>query len=243
MAVTFVAAGSLATNTTTATLTITAPACQADDILVAAVLNKAISSDIQPPDGTWTPITDNLSCNATGTADDHTLRLFWKRATGSGGTFDFTKDIDDNLLFCGVISAWRGALLSGSPLDATAAANSINTTVADNVTFPAFDPTGTDSHIIFTASYGNDNTTFAAAMSSDVDPDCTTRFDLETGSGTDATIACTSGDSSGANITSRTWASGSTEDSASIGVIFGLVPQSTEAPFPYIGGGYFPTEG
>ncbi len=244
MAVTFVAAGTLATDTTVGTVTVTAPACNADDILIACIIHKALGANISPPDGTWTSIIfgDN---DCTTAADDHSYAVFWKRATGSGGSFAFANDVDDNLLLAGVISAWRGCPTAGDPLDATAASANETVGAADDVTFNAFDPTSTDSHIIFIAFYGNDLTTFAAAMSSDTNPDCTTRFDLETNAGTDCTIACTSGDTTdGSNIASRTWASGSTTDAGSTGVVFGLkVATVAAAPFPYMGGGYFPVEG
>jgi hypothetical protein len=231
MAVTFQAAGAaLNTNISITTLGIVAPACAADDILIAAVMGKAATGNtISPPDGSWTEIIqDENDCTTAG--DDHRFALFWKRAVGgdSGATFNFTKATDDNLLFTGVISAWRGAVTSGSPLDATAAAATKTAGAADNVSFPAFDPTETDSHIIYVAFYGNDATTFAAAMSGDTNPDCTTRFDLETANGTDGTIACTSGDTTdGSSIAARTWASNSTVDAGNSGVVFALKPAPT----------------
>lgn len=223
MAVTFVAAGTLAGNATVATQAIVAPACAADDILIAVLVNKSVTSNtISAPDGTWTQITQGIA-DCTLAADDHEYAVFWKRATGSGGTFTFTKATDDNNLFAGVIYAFRGCPTSGSPLDATAVGVSVNAAAADNVTFPAFDPTNTDSHIVFIAIYGNDLTTFASAMSSDTDPDCTLRDDQETSTGSDASIACISGDTTdGANIASRTWASSSTTDAGSTGIVFGL---------------------
>lgn len=243
MAVTFVAAGSLNTDTTTGSLALTAPACNAGDILVACIMAKILGVSVSPPDGTWTQIASaNTDC--TIAADDHSCTLYWKRATGSGGTFTFTDDLGGGYLLAGVIAAWRGSLASGDVLDNTVPTPSSNVAAADNVTFPAYDPVGTDSHVIFVAFYGNDATTFAASMSSDTNPDCTNRFDLETNAGTDCTIACTSGDTTdGANIASRTWASSSTTDAGSTGVVFALKAAATEAPFPYVGGGYFPIEG
>jgi hypothetical protein len=228
MAVTFAAAGAaLNTNISITTLGIVGPACSADDILIAHVMGKqATGNTISPPDGTWTEIIqDENDCTTAG--DDHRFALYWKRAVGgdSGATFNFTKAVDDNLLFAGVISAWSGAVTSGSPLDGTAAAATKTVGTADNVSFPAFDPTETNSHIIYTAFYGNDNTTFAAAMSADTNPDCTTRFDLETANGTDGSIACTSGDTTdGSNIAARTWASNAAVDAGSAGVVFALKP-------------------
>ena len=220
MAITFVANGALAIDAATATLAVDAPTCLANDILVCALLNKELTVTISPPDGTWTQLAQN---EIDSTVNDFRFALFWKKATASGGTFNFTKSADNNILFIGVISAWRGSPTPDSPIDVTAVGVSLNTTAADNVTFPAFDPTATAVHVIYTAFYGDDATTFAAAMSADTNPDCTTRFDLESNAGTDGSIACTSGDNDGSSIASRTWASASTTDAGSAGVVFALI--------------------
>lgn len=243
MAVSFVAAGSLAVDTTVGAVSITAPACNADDILICCVIHKALAANISAPDGTWTNIIfgDN---NCTTAADRHSFTIFWKRATGSGGSFVFSNDIDDNLLLAGVICAYRGCPTTGDVLDATASTANKTVGAADNVTFDAFDPTGTDSEICYVAFYGQDQTAFSASMSSDTNPDCTVRFDLETSSGTDCTIALTSGPTTdGSNIASRTWASNATTDSGNTGVVFGLKAAAANDPFPYVGGGYYPVEG
>ena len=62
-------------------------------------------------------------------------------------------------------------------------------------------------------------------MSNDVNPDCTTRFDLETSTGNDATIMCTTGSNDGSNVAARTWATSSTTDAGSTGVVFALKPK------------------
>lgn len=224
MAVSFVAAGSNVTNTTNQTLALVAPTCQEDDILLACIINKALTVAISAPDSTWTEIYQaNADC--TTAAADHRAAIFWKRAEklSSGDTFNFTK-ASGTVLFMGNISAWRGCN-PFSPIDATAVGATVTVADNDNVTFPAFDPTSAEAHVVFVAFYGNDLTTFNAAMSSDVNPDCTTRWDNESSAGNDATIACTSGLADGSNIASRTWASASTADAGSTGVVFGLVPK------------------
>jgi len=224
MAVAFQAVGSLATNITTQTLGVVAPTCQLNDILVCCLINKLLTVAISPPDSTWTQIYQaNGDC--TTAADDHRAAIYWKRAaqSDSGATFNFTK-VSGTDLFAGVISAWRGCKEMGSPIDLTAVGATVTVGAADTVSFPAFDPRADQSQVLFVAFYGNDLTTFAAAMSVDVNPDCTNRWDLETASGSDCTIACTSGQSDGQNIASRTWASASTNDSGSTGVVFALIP-------------------
>ena len=221
---TFVAAGALATNAAVASMAVTAPTLAANDIMIASLVNKALGNVISPPDGTWTEIIqDDADCNLA--VDDHRFAVYWKRAASgdSGAAFTFTKVTDDNQLFAGVISAWRGCVTTGSPIDGGAAAKT--SAAADNVSFPALWPAGPNEAVVFIAFYGNDLTTFAAAMSSDTNPDCTTRFDLENSGGTDCSIACTSGPLTGAPFVGvRTWASASTTDAGSTGVVFGLKP-------------------
>jgi hypothetical protein len=218
----FVNAGSLATNITNQTLAVVSGAYQTNDILIVQVINKALTLAISAPDSTWTEIYQ-ADGDCTTAADDHRAAIFWKRATtdGTGTTFNFTKP-SGTVLFAGVCSVWRGCN-PFMPLDTTARGATVTAAASDNVSFPAFDPTGSECHIIFMAFYGNDLTTFGAAMSNDVNPDCTTRYDLETSSGNDCTLACTSGNNDGSNIASRTWASASTTDAGSTGVVFGLV--------------------
>lgn len=224
MAITFNAAGALATNITTTTLPVVAPALSADDIMIACLMNKSPTANtISPPDGSWAQVIQETN---PGTISGHQYAVFWKRATGgdSGATFNFTKATDDNVLFTGVIGAWTGALAAGDVLDATASGATETTSNSADVAFPAFDPTATDVHVIFVAFYGVDETTFNAAMSSDTNPDCTTRWDLETPSGTDATIACTSGNNDGSNIAARTWSHTGVGTGKHTGVVFAIVP-------------------
>lgn len=228
MPITFVAAGAFAANATLATQNIVAPTLVANDVMLACVINKALGNVISAPDGTWTQIVqDDNDC--TTAADDHRFAIFWKRAAGgdSGATFAFTKATDDNSFFGGMIGAFRGCVTPGSPLDATAPGVQKTAAQTDDVTFPALDPTGTDVHVVFIAFYLNDLTTFAAAMSADTNPDCTLRWDTETATGTDCTIACMSGDNNGASIASRTWAAASTADAGNTGVVFALLPPGT----------------
>jgi hypothetical protein len=233
MAVTFVGAGSLALSATVATIS---PAAHSDtrvgDILICQLINKSVTANAVTPPAEWQAVIATEINDCTLAADDHQYSLYWFRATTAGAqTYNFTKATDDNLLFAAVISSWRGARSVDSPLDATAAVRTATAAAADNVTFPAYNPTANRVHAIFMAYYGNDLTTFAAAMSSDTNPDCTTRYDLETATGNDCSLACTSGDNDGSNIASRTWASASTADAGSTGVVFALVEDDNPAPY------------
>lgn len=237
MAVSFVAAGTLAGNITVATQAIVAPTCAVGDILICALINKSVTANVvTPPDAAWTAVIATEVNDCTTAADDHQYSVFWKRAVAadSGASFTFTKATDDNLLFAGLIVAYRGALGGGNPLDATAAARTLTAGAADNVTFPAYDPASTDNRVIFIAFYGNDLCAFAAAMSADTNPDCTIDTDQELSTGNDCNIAITSGTNDGTAIASRTWASTSTADAGNTGVVFALVAQINSTNKTYL---------
>ena len=240
MSVTFIGAGSLVTSATQPSLSVGTHANTAvGDILICQLINKSVTANaFSPPDGTWTQVIATEVNDCTTAADDHQYGLYWKRADTAGAqNFTFTKNTDDNVLFAAVISSWRGALASGDPLDATAAARTETAGADDNVNFPAYDPTETDVHVIFMAYYGNDATTFAAAMSNDTNPDCTLRYDLESSQGNDCSLACTSGDNDGSNVASRTWASASTTNAGNTGVVFALVAEPP--PTAHLAGNMF----
>jgi hypothetical protein len=225
--VSFVAAGALGTEVADQTLTVAAPTCEAGDILLAQIINKALSVAITPPAG-WTELYQ-ADADCTTAADDHRAALYWKRAAlaDSGANFDFTK-ASGTVLFAGVISAWRWAD-AFNPIDKSGVASQVNAAAADNVTFPAYDPWSDRAHVIFFSYYGNDLTTFGAAMSVDTNPDCTLRYDLESSAGNDCSLSCISGICDGSSIASRTWASASTADAGSTALVVGLVPR---APLP-----------
>ncbi len=225
MAVTFVASGTLASNTDQ-NRTITAPACNADDILICALYYQ--SSDactISAPDGTWTEVIAQGLNDTNIVARDIKYALFWKRATASGGDFVFSKSVADAYPFGGVILAYRGAETTGSPVDATAPTAKNTSVATQNVSFNAFNPTSTDVRVIFVAYYSDNVTTFAAAMSNDTNPDCTIDTDQETSIGSDFTIAVTSGTNNGDNVAARTWDSGQTTGGAT-GIVFALVAEA-----------------
>lgn len=226
MAVTRVAGWSFAGNATVTTQSITSPACSVGDLLVAFVINKALSNVISAPDSTWTEIYQ-WPADCTTAADDHRAAIFRKIATASWASFTFSKVTDDNVLFWWVIGVWTGHD-PNTPIDLTGAISQVNVAGSDNITFPAYNPNWLDSHIVFAGFYGNDLTTMNAAMSSDTNPDCTTRIDVETSTGNDCTISVTSWDTTdGSNIASRTWATASSVDAGSTWVVFGI---KTKAP-------------
>lgn len=196
----------------------------ASDTLFAALINKGPTNTISPPDGTWTELCQGW-IDTSVTNGDFQYAVFWKFATASGGgTFNFTKATDDNNLFAGVIWTHTGvSRAGGTPIDAAGYIATPTTAANANVSFAAYDPVGTQSEIFYLAFYGDDTTTFSAAMSADTNPDCTLRFDRENNAGTDASIAGTSGPTTdGSLIAARTWASGAGVAGGSVGVVFGI---------------------
>jgi hypothetical protein len=232
MAVTFVGASSLVNSGTTPQIDITSFTTPVGEyILIAVIINKDLISIITPPDGTWTEVIQGIN-DCTTAADDHVYAIYWKRVTADDGgdVYSFFKDIDDNKCFAGCILTFTGAISSGDILDAAGVGVTETAAAADNVSFPAFDPVEINSHIVFVAFYGNDQTSYSAAMSSDTNPDCTIRVDFETGTGTDASIAVTSGDTTdGSNIAARTWASNSTTNAGNTGVVLAIKPEPVAA--------------
>jgi hypothetical protein len=220
----FVGAGALAGNATVTPQAISSHAnTVVGDILICQLINKSVTANaVTPPDGTWTKLVEATN-NAGTVAHRHQYTLFWKRATLAGAqSYTFTKATDDNVLFAGVISTWRAP-----DLDATALGVTVTTAIADNVAFPAFDPTSTSAHVLYFAYYGLAATTFAVNMVANVNPACAIRYDLESATGTACTLACTSGDSTGAAIAIRTWASASTTDAGNTGVVLALTLEET----------------
>jgi hypothetical protein len=148
----------------------------------------------------------------------------------SGASFTFTKASDDNVVFGGVISAWRGHNQSG-PIDASAPTIFERTTNNENVDFLDFDPTSPDIEVVLVAFYGDNVTDFSTAPAGS-NPALTTRVDVETSEGTDCSIAICSGPSDGAATGNRSWVSNSAANGCSTGVIFALVNAGVTPPPP-----------
>lgn len=219
MAVQYVTVGAIAITSTIVSLPITAPACNVDDILIAVLIGKD-NIDHQAPDGTWTEI-GTQTHNTANMTTSH----WWKRATGSGGDFTFTKTTDNNIFFAGVISAWRGCIRLEDPIDAGTPTVSNNAS-SDTVTYATFDPVGTLVHVVASGIYGNDLTTLGAIAGTN--PTLSPRYDIETSTGTDCSFFCASGDSDGAATGARSHSTTSTADEINQGWLFALIPEVQE---------------
>lgn len=205
----FRSASIIEANVSSASQNGTIPACVAGDLLIALVFNKGSTSFTAP--GDWFL----LSQVATGVW----VASVYYRLAVAGDSFTpvtFSKTANDGILFGVQISAWITGLL------APYSGSSGSVPPVELVPFPAISPSGA-AHLAFFALYGDDQTAFAAAMSADTNPDCTTRFETETSLGTGFSIACTSGENDGSAVASRTWASNSVVDADCIGIIIVMV--------------------
>ena len=246
MVVTFFAAGNLATNATTTTLNVVMPASLATgDILIIAVLAKDNQVHTFPSsevDGisAWTKFVQFNNTTA------QRMTLAWARVTNganaSGNTVAVTKPTDNNVLFCGVASAWRGCVASGDPTTSAGTPTTSANGTSDTVTYATFDPS-IACHVVAVGVYNLDATT--AGSISGTDPTFVNRWDRETAAGSNGSIFGYSGDSTGAATGARSHSTTSTTDAISIGCLLGLEaapppPPSTTAPEPVTEDGIIP---
>jgi hypothetical protein len=223
VSVTHVENGSFVANATTATLTLTTPGGALEgDILIAVILLKSNPDFGGPAD--WNALV-NLHRNTTA----QQLEVWWRRATSADvgpQSYLFSKDADDNILMCGLISTWRGAKATGDPFDTTPPSFSDNPS-QDAVNYATFDPASSDCHVIAVGVYNQDLTT--AGSISGTNPAYVNRWDHETATGTDASGFGYSGDSNGAATGARSHSTTSTADAISIGCQFALLPEPAPA--------------
>lgn len=223
--VTLVAAGTLVSIANNATgMNLTVPTFTYDagagQFLRIRLQKNAVGFTLSAPVG-WTQVYQNDWDPVSGR--EHTVAAFVRAATGSdsGATIAVSQGAAGGFtVFSGVIDVWQGADTSNL-LDATAAAVSENEP-SDNVTFPAYDPASTDCTLFADAYYGEDQTTFAASFGT---PTLTlvAATEYETATGTDQSIATATANSTGSAVSAgNTWATASTIDNASTGVLYAI---------------------
>jgi len=223
VAVTFRSAGAIGANATTTTLAVVVPASLVtNDILVISVLNKDNQVCTFPSaeaDGisAWTKFVEVNNTTA------EMLTLAWARVTNganaSGNTVNVTKPTDNNVLFCGVASAWIDCKLTGDPTTGAGTPTTSANALSDTVTYATFDPT-IACHVVAVGVY-NENLTTANGISG-TNPTLTNRWDEETPTGSDGSIFGYSGDSDGAATGARSHTTSSNADAINIGCLFGL---------------------
>lgn len=217
MAIDFVAAGALAGTVTLPQLSLVAPTCVANDILIAAI-NAKDNQQWTAPSG-WTIFAEGNNTTA------QRVTLAWKRAVtaDSDATFIFTVPVDNNITYHGMISAWRGCITTATPIDA-ATPNLQVSGAFDSVSYDlagTFDPVSVPAYVVAIGFYNDDATTAGAIAGTD--PVLTNRWDLEDATGTDASIFGFSGISTGIAPGVRGHTTTSMTDAISTGVLFGLV--------------------
>jgi hypothetical protein len=222
MAVTFQAIGAIDVNSSTVTLAVVAPTVVVNDIMICILIGKD-NIDHSAPDASWTEIGTQTN-NTTAMTTSH----WWKRAVAadSGASFAFAKATDNNIFFAGVITSWRGAILSGSVIDVATPTVSNNAS-SDTVTYATFTPAFPMLTIIASGIYANDNITALGTISG-TNPTLTNRYNVETGTGTDCAYFGFSGASVGAVATgARSHTTGSTNDAINQGWLFGIIEEPT----------------
>lgn len=230
MAVTLEAAGTLATITNNATSqnvtipTFTYDAAAGQIIRIRAMKNATGFTLSVVPSG-WTTIYHNDHDPASGR--EHVVAGFVRAAVSddSGKTVEVSQGAAGGFtVFAAVPDVLRGADTSNI-LDATAAAV-LENEPSDNITFPAFDPTSTDCTLFADGFMAEDATTMAGTFGT---PTFTllAGTEYETGAGTDLTMATATAAGDGSAVSSgNTWASSSTIDNASTGVLYAIRNQA-----------------
>ncbi len=206
--ITYVASGALAVNNTDLSMLVTAPACQAGDILFAQTIAIGASLDQLSLSGTWTMLAD-LSHGAI-----RYERLFCKIATAVDSEAQFTasKAVDNNETMGAIISALRGQN-SATPLDPATITTRQSGPNQTFVSTNSHDPQGADVHAIFFAWFYNNSTDFTTPPVG-TNPTWATRYDVESATGPFSMAMC-SGDNDGAafnpswtcSLTGNQWAS------------------------------------
>ena len=211
MAISWVAAGT-AVATTTTTLALVAPTVVTQDILFALIVSKNNTAVVAP-------FGFRLIADTANTAAMQTY-LGWKLAgtDDSGATFNFT--VAGTTVSFGVLVAYRGGRSEELPIGvSSSSANALS----DNVTYATVQPGLGLSHLVAFGAYSLNATT--AGAFSGTNPTFTSRVDVETATGTTASLFVNDGPSiSGAATGSRTLATASTTDAVNHGYMVEVIP-------------------
>lgn len=230
------AEGALAAFASGSVITAVNPAHQADDILVVVFEHNTTGNTFTTPTG-WTPHPSGRQDSGAAAAG----HCFWKRATGSAET-DPSTTVSIAMLTgaggYGRVYVIRGCETSGDPFDATAVAVA-NTATPDA---PSLTTIGADRLVFYGFAIDDDNT-FSAGFP-------------PTGYTGGTHLTTVTGGDCAMNACWKAVAVAGTENPAAAtmaasdpwfvwGLAFkppagGAAPQD---PYPYVGGGYYPTEG
>lgn len=216
-AITPIAAGSLAATAASATLSVVAPAFTSGNLMVAAIMSK--------DNLTWTVPAGWTSLGQHNNTANQTCLVAYKETTvaESGASFNFVKSSNNSVLSCGVIEVWNNARV-----DATINPSGISwkdNASGDNVVFNDYTTGRAPSRVVWIGFYNLSATNFGTATFSgtSVDVGPLVVYDLETATGTTASIAMAMGRSLSQSTTGAlTWASNSTVDAISTGAVFAM---------------------
>lgn len=229
MAVTLVAAGTLASIANNAvTQNVTIPAftfdANAGQFVRIRAQKNSTGFTLSAPVG-WTQVYHNDWDPVSGR--EHVVAAWVKAATNtdSGASVTVSQGAAGGFtVFSAVADVWQGADTSNL-LDATAAAV-LGNEPSDDVTFPAYDPTSTSCTVFADAYYAEDQTTFGASFGTPVFT-LVAATEYETATGTDQSIATATAAGDGSAVGSgNTWATSSTNDNASTGILYAIRNQA-----------------
>lgn len=223
MAVAYQAQGSDVASVTT-TLALVAPATVNDDIIIANIYSFD-NNVVTLPQG-WT-----LIKAANNTAAQRQTAA-WKRAAVGDSAATFNFGVAGTTLAYGILTTYRGVEIVGVPIGTSGTSPNA---LADAVAYPSITPRDNRSLIVALGVYGL-NATTAGAMSG-TDPSFTNRVDLETATGTTASLFVFDGLSvTGGPVGIQSHTTTSTVDALNSGILFELLAPELEEAGDNLGG-------
>lgn len=239
MAITFVAAAAMAGNAIAITPALPAGIATGDIlILFMRTSNGQASSIANAAGGTWTEFTNSPQDNTAGTVQG---TWFWSRYNGTQ-TAPTTND--SGAINIGVILAWRGCIATGDPFDVTAGGIQSGSISMSN---PGLTTTVDGCMIVVSSVCDRDavSTTNATDWANASLVSIDEVFDETIADAAGGGHAIANGIKTSAGVVSATtWTQGSTAGTADLTIALKpAVGAATVDPYPYVGGGYYPTEG
>jgi hypothetical protein len=229
MAVVWQASGTLL-GSTGADITPTIPSHAADDILLLHAWARSNAVTLSTPSN-WNPI-------AGPTDQSTTMRnyWYWKRATSGAETnplCDWSATTGDKYA---VVHCIRGALTSGSPIEASQpTTGTASPGVATGVS------SATDNALICSVGMSTDNTLSAVAATA-TDPTTLNQREFEAiATGSDAAMWISTANRTAAGATGNV-SHAFTGAVLAWGILIVAIAEAVAAidPFPFVGGGYYP---
>ena len=209
------ASAGINTATTSPTLSISAPTVVTGDVLLAVIAGKNNVNVGTGPAG-WTELIAGVDSGA-----DLRASVWWKfgLTADAGMPFSWVKDTDDDLLAFGLIYSFKDVQTANYPFDPATPVSQANGS-SDAISFPDFVPTSKSLLVIYLGVYGEDQTTPGVIVGTN--PSVSQNSDQETSTGSDGSLFCYSGTSTGGSTGTRMLSTSSTVDAPSIGFVLGI---------------------